>query len=306
MTAPIAHLNMRRAATAAALLVGLMFPASASAYGWPVAPFDRQHPVRGFFGDPRIGPHSRALHFGVDISAPDGTPVYATLSGRVVVEPQRPEVVAIRSHADPDVVFAYWHVVPTVRNGAHVVAYRTVIGRVAEGEGHVHFAELRRGRYLNPLRQGALAPFADATRPQVRSLTAERLDIPLDKRGLAGPVDLVADVADEMPVAAPAPWTGKPVMPALVRWRLIGRRARVALPWRTAVDARAALPSCFDAVYARWTRQNKPWSRGRYRVVLTRGLDTTALPDGHYTVEVEVADTRGNRSRRSELVVIRN
>src|SRR5919106_1445940 len=118
MTAPIAHLNMRRAATAAALLVGLMLPASASAYGWPVAPFDRQHPVRGFFGDPRIGPHSRALHFGVDISAPDCTPFYATLSGRVCAEPQRPEVAAIRSHADPDVVFAYWHFVPTVRNGA--------------------------------------------------------------------------------------------------------------------------------------------------------------------------------------------
>jgi hypothetical protein len=31
-----------------------------------------------------------------------------------------------------------------------------------------------------------------------------------------------------------------------------------------------------------------------------------ALPDGDYTVEVEVADTRGNRSRRAEPFLIRN
>ena len=39
-------------------------------YGWPVKPFDEQHPVRGFFCDPRIGAKgSKALHFGVDVSA---------------------------------------------------------------------------------------------------------------------------------------------------------------------------------------------------------------------------------------------
>src|SRR5688572_15595570 len=50
-------------------------------YRWPVKPFDRQHPVRGFFGDPRIANHghSKQFHFGVDISAPNGTPVFATL-----------------------------------------------------------------------------------------------------------------------------------------------------------------------------------------------------------------------------------
>src|SRR4029079_10771235 len=47
-------------------------------YGWPVTPCDRQHPVRAFLNDPRIGHHgSHAFHFGIDISAPDGTRVYA-------------------------------------------------------------------------------------------------------------------------------------------------------------------------------------------------------------------------------------
>ena len=80
------------AAAAALIQLGaLVMPATAgastaSAYGWPVKPFDRQHPVRGFFGDPRIGMTPKGMHsgfhFGIDISCPNGTPVYATLDGR--------------------------------------------------------------------------------------------------------------------------------------------------------------------------------------------------------------------------------
>ena len=45
----------------------------------PVKPFDEQHPVRGFFCDPRIGAKgSKAFHFGVDVAAPDGTAVAAS------------------------------------------------------------------------------------------------------------------------------------------------------------------------------------------------------------------------------------
>src|SRR5437762_1231281 len=66
-------------------------------YHWPVKPFDRQHPVRGAFGDPRTlvvdepfgvtrpydgGAYS--FHNGIDIVAARGTPVYPVVSGRVV------------------------------------------------------------------------------------------------------------------------------------------------------------------------------------------------------------------------------
>ena len=56
------------------------------AYGWPVKPFHRQHPVRAFFGDPRIGGRSHSFHFGVDVSCPDGTPVYSTYLGGSYVD----------------------------------------------------------------------------------------------------------------------------------------------------------------------------------------------------------------------------
>src|SRR5512142_825986 len=57
-------------------------PAVAPAYGWPVKPFDRQHPVRAFLDDPRIGHEGgRAFHFGIDVAAQDGTAVYAVEGG---------------------------------------------------------------------------------------------------------------------------------------------------------------------------------------------------------------------------------
>src|SRR4051812_44770479 len=70
--------------------------AAKASYGWPVKPFDRPHPVRGNFGDPRtvfVGPPTRRtllaaggsfqFHFGVDISAPNGAAVYPVESGVV-------------------------------------------------------------------------------------------------------------------------------------------------------------------------------------------------------------------------------
>src|ERR671911_2117337 len=119
---------------------------SAASYGWPLRPFDQQHPVRGFFGDPRIGEsadghiESKTFHFGIDISAADGTAVYATASGRIVWEPQRPETIAIRAHDGR--VFAYWHIIPAVRSGQTAAAYGTLLGHISRGWGHVHFAEL--------------------------------------------------------------------------------------------------------------------------------------------------------------------
>src|SRR4051812_19979775 len=55
-------------------------------YPWPVKPFDRQHPVRAFFNDPRIADASHAFHFGIDVAAPDGTAVYAVTPGKVFIE----------------------------------------------------------------------------------------------------------------------------------------------------------------------------------------------------------------------------
>ena len=252
-------------------------------YRWPIKPFDRQHPVRGFFGDPRISNHgeSRQFHFGVDISAPNGAPVYATITGSVYIHPLHRTTVAIVGAGG--VEFSYWHVVPAVRSGQRAIAYKTVIGRIEAPYGHVHFSERRNGRYLNPLRSGAMGPFVDDTRPRVASVRIEH----------AGSA-LVAEAYDETPLVVPRPWQELPVMPALVRWRLFDIEARSILGWRTAADFRITIPpaSAFDEVWAPGTTQNHVRAPGRYRVYLSRRL--SGLRAGAYFVEVMARDTRGN------------
>lgn len=259
--------------------------ASARGYGWPVKPFDRQHPVRGFFGDPRIGgAHgiSKQFHFGVDVSAPNGTPVYATISGTVsFIHPD-----AISVAAAGGLAFEYWHIVPAVRAGARVEAYETVIGHVEKPWAHVHFSERRNGVYVNPLRAGAMRPFVDDARPRVRAIHLR-----------AG--ELTADVEDETPVAVPAPWAALPVMPAVVRWRIAGE------PWQTVVDFRTTIPSAsaFHAIYAHATRQNHANLPGLYRIRLASG-SAMARARGR-DVQVEVLDAGNNRASGTSRIDVR-
>ncbi len=272
----------------------------ASAYGWPVRPFDQQHPVRGFFGDPRIGLNpdgstSRQFHFGVDVSAPNGTPVFATLSGRVSIHPEHNDVVFI--DGAPGVEFSYWHIIPSVHSGETAVAYTTVIGRVESPWAHVHFSEMRDGRYLNPLRPGAMGPYADPTRPAVTAVELERTGdaAHVAPDAATGTFDIIAEVSDETPLPVAAPWRNMPVMPALVRWRIVGGK-RLVTNWQTAVDFRETIPaaSAFGSVFARWTRQNHPHHPGRYRIYLAHAWNSAQLPAGSYRIEVSACDSRGN------------
>jgi hypothetical protein len=297
------HLNPRavhpRTLVLLFLLAIAVSPEAAGAYGWPVKPFHQQHPVRGFFGDPRMHKGEHALHFGVDVSAPDGTLVYATVSGRVAVNYPQPEVVSVQLQDGSSL--EYWHVVPLVRAGTFATAYKTPLGRIGAGWGHVHVAEIRGGRYVNPLRPEGLRPYVDRTRPEVRHISLERDGKAFGRTATSGRLDLVAEALDTTPLAPPAPWDGKPVSPALVRWRLVGETG-----WTTAVDFRAALPSSFDGVYAKWTRPNHPGSRGRYRFVLAHDFDTRRLADGRHELEVVALDSRGNVGRLRRTFTVDN
>jgi len=264
-------------------------PASSEsyAYRWPVKPFDRQHPVRGFFGDPRIANHgeSRQFHFGIDISAPNGTAVYATLTGRVYIHPLHDTTIAVVARDGTE--FSYWHVVPVVHTGERAVAYKTVIGHIEAPYGHVHFSEKVDGRYLNPLRRGALGPYSDTTTPLVRSVV-------LDRDG-----SLVGEAYDQTPLAVPRPWFDLPVMPAVVRWRLVDRHGGAVVGWTTTVDFRLTIPAAseFDRIWAPSVSQNHVRAPGRFCLTLATTAQLHAIRTGRYTVEVAVTDSRGNGSR---------
>jgi murein DD-endopeptidase MepM/ murein hydrolase activator NlpD len=266
----------------------------ASAYGWPLKPFRKSHPIRATFGDPRyhLGAEGAlsAFHFGVDIVARDGARVYAVEPG-VVVRRHNDSVTIGRNSGRR---FGYWHVRPVVKSGSHVRLHQ-LVGYILPGWGHVHFAESLRGSYRNPLRKGALTPFYDHTTPTVASVQLLSGGSPIDVRHVTGAVDVIANIYDTPPLTPPAPWNLARLAPASVWWDLVDSGgALVDSGFTVNFDYTLPLNGLYGWIYAPGTYQNKPHRPGQYIYWLTHGLDTTGLTNGSYTLNVSASDTRRN------------
>jgi hypothetical protein len=288
-------------------------------YPWPVKPFDVQHPIRAFFGDPRtvfrnaddadVGAFS--FHNGVDIVAADGTPVYPVLSGTVTRV--KPDEIVVTSDAGAR-TFQYWHLRAMVLLHEHVRSEQTVLGAVQPERGHVHLSEIDRGVVENPLQPGHLTPYQDDTPPSVGELYfRDRLGRKLSPEALTGSVDITAAAVDTPPLPLRAPWSGVPVTPARVSWQLRTLEGRELLPEQTPADFLVTIPppERFWSVYAPGTYQNFPavgehyfyGTPGDYLFDLTPSpLDTKLLRPGRYRLTVVAADTCGNRGMLSEEI----
>jgi hypothetical protein len=276
------------------LTLALTMSSTASAYSWPLKPFSKPHAIRGTFGDPRFHLDAEgalsAFHFGVDIAARDGTPVYAVEPG--VVVRRHPDSVTIGRTSTHR--FGYWHIRPVVKSGRHIRLHQ-LLGYVAKGWGHVHFAESVHGSYRNPLRNGALTPFTDHTVPNVVAVQVLSGGAPANTHHVTGLVDITANVYDIPPVTPPYPWNVARLAPASVWWDI--RDASGALVQSSlAAYFDFALPpnDLYSWIYAPGTYQNKPHRPGQYIFWVAHGLDTTGLPNGTYTLEVLASDTRNN------------
>ena len=301
---------------------------AAGGYGWPIKPFNRAHPVRGNFGDPRTifrgpptantlyhGAGSYHFHRGVDIEAPVGTKVYPVRSGTVVF--------ASKSHVNvrsPDgAVFEYWHIGASFRIGTVVRADRTVLGTITRSATHVDLTEDENGHAVDPLAPGHLTPYRDTSHPIVASVRLQSDDAGTVQfpNFVRGSVWLVAQAFDKPSLGTPGVWAGLPVAPALVTWRIQQARGGVVVPTRLAVDFRTTLPpnSAFWSVYARGTFQNMAVFKGHssymqpgcYLFLLSpKRFDTRSLPDGIYDLVVTATEIRGNSSSRSLRFTIHN
>jgi hypothetical protein len=285
--------------------VALLSPTSAGAtYGWPLAPVDRQHPVRGFFDDPRQqGTEPPSFHFGIDVSGADGSPVYAVAAGTVRLQADGLALVADTG----DRIFSYWHIVPSVADLSRVQPGDR-IGAIKQGFGHVHFVEKHGDRYVNPLRPGGIAPYVDITSPTVASLGVAAGKRWLDPAAVRGVVDLVVDAYDTPSAPLPPPpWDAVHVAPAYVRWRLVPEGS-VAGAWHTALDFRSYLAANarFTDVYTPWTTMNRAGRAGTLVFYLARGWDSRANPDGRYRLDVAVFDTQGNSARSRLWLTVAN
>ncbi len=253
--------------------------------------------MRGYLNDPRISGRSRAFHFGIDIVAKDGTPVYAVEAGTVHREGARSLSVV---GTDGARAFGYWHIVPAVEHRQQVEKHQ-LLGHVEAGWAHVHLAESRNGEYRNPLRRGALTPWGDGSSPRIVGVQFQRDGRVLPAQTLSGAVDVIVEAWDlPGPPIAP-PWDAAVVTPALLRWRVLRGRT-VARPWHTPVDLRSTLlpASRFGEIYAAGTRQNRPGKAGRYRFYLAHTWSTRLLLDGPYRLEVTAEDVRGNTATATQ------
>ena len=320
---------MLLAALSISVLLVLVFPTAVFAttgYGWPVAPFDRQHPIRGTFGDPRTvfkappglaglyrGSGSFSFHMGVDICAPDGTAVYPVVDGTVCAV--NSEKVVVDSGGGRR--FEYWHIRSAVRVGDHVTARRTILGHILHEAGHVHLTEISGGRVTNPLLPGHLTPYRDTTRPQIASISFHlRDDSPaLMPSFLRGRVTVLVQALDTVPLPVPAPWTNMPVTPNLLTWHVERLGGKVVIPERTAWDTRFTIPpnSAFWSYYARGTYQNMAvfaphysWAQPGSYVFRLATLDTRRLSDNVYRLVVTAADVRGNHTSASLVFTVHN
>jgi hypothetical protein len=305
-------------------LFGLVSTSSASAYPWPIKPFHEQHPVRANFGDPRTrfwntmltdgleGPGLFQFHNGIDIAATEGTPVYTIFSGTARLIDGT--AVSVRSLGRK---FQYFHIIPAVHNGQHVIARRTVLGHVTRTANHVHLTEIRGSRVWNPLARGGIAPYVDRTVPQVDAIFARPLRslLAIQAPALCGTVSLVAAAHDTPPLPVPGTFAGFPVSPALVTWSLTkidGPEYVLDVP---TADFRTTLPPTrnFWHVYARGSYQNAPrfsnqqfLMPGRFLYELSQSFDTRLYPNGTYEVAARASDMRGNWSDGVEHFKIEN
>jgi len=302
-------------------------PAAATAYPWPVKPFNKAHPVRGNFGDPRTifslslftngleGPGDFQFHNGVDISAPDGTPVYPVVSGTVKLIGGGTE---ISVKADDDRTFQYFHLVPVVADGEKVIAKRTLLGYVARTFGHVHLTEIRGFKVWNPLAKGGLAPYRDTTKPRVTQVFMRGPSslAPLDPLGVCGTVSIVAEAYDWPALKVPGAFAGFPVSPALVSWSMRKVGGAVLQPEIPAFDVRSGLPTKpeFWDIYSRGTYQNAPrfanrqfnLMPGRFLYNLNTAFDTRTVANGVYQISAAAQDERGNRTFLNQRFTIVN
>jgi hypothetical protein len=296
------------------LAPALVAGANASAYPWPIKPFHQQHAIRANFGDPRTrfwntmltdglqGPGLFQFHNGIDIAAPEGTPVYPVISG--IASLIDGAAVLVRS---PGHKFQYFHIHPAVHNGQHVIAQRTVLGHIIRAANHVHLTEIRGRRVWNPLARGGIAPYADRTTPRIDAIFARPAGslVPLNTETICGTVSLVVAADDKPPLPVPGTFAGYPVSPALVTWSLTRLDGLVYVPTTPVADFRTTLPieRNFWNVYARGSYQNAPrFSNqqfpmpGNFLYNLSSTFDTRSYPNGAYEVRVHVSDMRGNWS----------
>ena len=241
--------------------------------GWPLKPFDRAHPVRGMFNDPRIAGSSRSFHFGIDISAPNGTPGL-----------RRPPPARCTSR-----VAARWPWSPvTSRSDTGMSTLPSPIASVSGSTSYSATSRLRGFTSISPSAEAArtethsgpahLTPWTRHDNATNHQAILRATDEP-PRRRVFGAVDVIADAHQMPPLRSAA--LGRAYRSHRKRALARAAQQRVVRRWHTPVDfskacsRRSGLRACTRRVHDRTARQTGPIP------LLSRPhVDTRLLPDG--------------------------
>jgi hypothetical protein len=265
--------------------------------GWPITPFHRQHAIRAGINELRPA----NFHVAVDIEASNYQPVYAIQSGYA-------SPAATGSYGDYKVTvgsFTYWHIVPTVTSGQHVTAYKTEIGAVEHGFGHLAFQEGGDNGYLNPLRPGGdLRPYTD-TEPPIIGVPHVFPDGHVIV-GAFDPQSFIHKESYETPVLAPAAlaWrlyasSGQPLTG--LEWAMRGT-GYISPGLKPVIFAPGAANPGFECFYTQ-LRCIPNWV---YNLAggLTGPLPLAGLRRGRYRLTVYAWDWAGNESALDDWIQV--
>jgi hypothetical protein len=233
------------------------------------------------------------MHIGIDIQARSGASVYALQSGTAAVSG--------RGTSDVRVLvgrYEYWHVIPSVSPGQHVVAFSTVLGHVLGGARHLHLSETLGGAYLNPLRPGGrvLEPYRDDDRPVIGRLRQART-------GLG-----YVEVFDPQSVREFVDYRTPVLAPAAVAWRPRDREGHAIGPLRFAYRGSQHLPDAARSLYGPGSeppdhpdKMPGGWAcfASWNTCVPTWNYDIAGIPAAARAVTVYAWDWRGNTSART-------
>ena len=257
--------------------------------------------MRGFFNDPRVQDASHAFHFGIDVSAPDGTAVYAVTPGKVFIE-DKGHAVAVQ--APNGRAFGYWHVKPAVAHHQQVGLHQ-LLGHIEARLGPRPFRREPQGPYLDPIRPGALQPFVDVGHPTIAKI--------MFRRGKKEPrpphqgphADLLRRLRHDAGARAGAVVAHAGRARAAAVPHVVRRALRAAAPpGRRPPRVPQARP--YTTSTAADTRQNHPASPVATCFILAHDWNSRAFPNNRYNLEVQAADIHGNRVSSMLPFAIRN
>ncbi len=255
--------------------------------GWPLAPFHRQHPIRAGLNELRPG----SLHVAVDIQARDGARVYAV----------QPGVARVLAPSGPDARiqvgnYIYWHINPKVSTGELVTPFKTVLGTVMSGYGHMAFSEIGAdGQYANPLRpEGTvLQPYADHAPPVI------------GRPSVSADGQVVASAYDPQTFIRKTTYFTPVLAPAAIAYRLYDRHRDPVTPLEWSFRGTHLLqfaqrsliyaPGARDPGYTCFATRSVCVPHWTYRVAdgLAPPLPTTLDP-GRYRLTIYAWDWAGN------------